>query len=61
MSPWRTDPPCGRKVAYRRLRRILGGAVADALETHPESLSRVGRRGASPAGHLSRFLPWPKP
>jgi hypothetical protein len=40
----RTKPPKGDKI-YRRLWRVVDGAVADAFKMHPDYLTEKGRRG----------------
>jgi hypothetical protein len=40
----RTRPPKGNRT-YRRLWRIVDGAVMDAFKMHPDYLSDKGRRG----------------
>jgi hypothetical protein len=40
----KTTPPKGSRL-YRRLWRIVDGAVMDAFKMHPDYLSDKGRRG----------------
>ncbi len=49
----RVLPPSGAAADYRRLWRIVDGAVADALYHHPEYLRPV-KRGARPVERTAR-------